>query len=221
MRYIKFKDPKKMKKTKKREYISNLDNELRAKYIKGKNIELISQITVYILFAIFFVLFERLITFIPRPEGTVLSILSAIGIFICYVLNFILSALIAVIPYILMLRLVPEEHITISNELLKIMSEELRRFYLFSGENCIVTKCYESSDSRFNNKDIVLYKAGDEIRLAVNLKHNFSDPKKDLGCYIFTKDEITVYKTEKTFEISCEGHKFLLGKKAIKFIEEQ
>ncbi len=100
----------------------------------------------------------------------------------------------------------------------------LREFYKLT-EPCLVTKCYEClDDAKFNLHDVCIFVVGDELRITTNLLHGFFDPKHDLGCYMFSKDEITLalteYENTNATVLSCNGMTFLLGKRAYPFIQK-
>ena len=98
----------------------------------------------------------------------------------------------------------------------------LREYYGWNAP-CLVTKCYEASDKKFKNRDICLFFADGELRLTADLKHGFSLREKDLGCYAFHMDEITLSHVQNEQHIMTELRTadvlFLLGRRAKGFIE--
>ena len=224
MEYIKFKDPKKLKKAKKKEYLANLEKSVLGKYRKGQAINLISQILGCIIFAVVWFLLDKLTDLIKLPEEDTFVILEGLIDIIGCAVNVLIAGLVSIFFYVLMQIFVPSEYVTANVEIAKAVSDELRSFYSFSGNDYVVTKCYESSDNRFKDKDIVLYRAGEEIRIAVNLNHNFYSSGKDLGCYIVSKNEISVVKTVhkgiNAAELKFSDQIFLLGKRAISFLNQ-
>ena len=101
--------------------------------------------------------------------------------------------------------------------------EHLREFYGLQ-EPCIVTKCYDASDKKFKNHDVCIFVADDELRITTNLKNGFVHRDKDLGCYAFLRDEISLTKIEgEKFlmaELAAGETTFLLGYRAKGFIEK-
>ena len=99
----------------------------------------------------------------------------------------------------------------------------LRQFYQFN-EPFLVTKCYRSSDKRFDRHDVCLFVVGDELRITANLHYGFFDPKRDLGCYGLTRQEIRLadaqYKDRSAVELVADGVTFTLGSKARTFVEK-
>ena len=100
----------------------------------------------------------------------------------------------------------------------------LREYYGWT-QPCIVTKCYESSDKKFNKRDVCIFLVGDELRITADLKHGFSIREKDLGCYAFKADDIALehIQGEKFLitKFKSEDLVFLLGRRAKGFIEKR
>ena len=98
-----------------------------------------------------------------------------------------------------------------------------REFYGFT-ESCVVTKCYDSSDKVFANRDVCIFVADGELRVCANLKYGFSFREKDLGCYAFKPDEISVNLINENniliTELKSNEVSFRLGRRAKSFIEK-
>lgn len=101
--------------------------------------------------------------------------------------------------------------------------EALRAYYGLC-EPCIVTKCFDATDSKFINHDVCIFVVGDELRLTTNLKNGVFAGDKDLGCYAFTRDELTVTQVAREHymatELTAEGMTFCLGIRAERFIRK-
>lgn len=101
---------------------------------------------------------------------------------------------------------------------------ELRTFYQFQ-EPFLVTKCYRSSDRRFDRHDVCIFVVDNELRITANLHYGFFDPKRDLGCYGLTRQEIRLieaqHKGRSAVELHADGVTFGLGYKARTFIEKE
>ncbi len=99
----------------------------------------------------------------------------------------------------------------------------LREYYGWT-EPCLVTKCYDSSDKIFTNRDICIFLVDDELRIAANLKHGFSIRENDLGCYAFKADEFSLEQIQgEQFlitEFKSGDTVFHLGRRAKGFIEK-
>lgn len=98
----------------------------------------------------------------------------------------------------------------------------LREYYEFR-EPFLVTKCYASSDRKFDRHDVCLFIADGELRITANLHYGFFDPKRDLGCYGLTRQEIrlqdTEHKDRPAVQLQAEDLTFTLGCRAKAFIE--
>lgn len=79
-------------------------------------------------------------------------------------------------------------------QLLSDACAHLREFYGFR-EPFAVTKCFESTDRKFNRHDVCLFVVDGELRLTANLHYGFFHPEKDLGCYAIQPQEITLQDT--------------------------
>lgn len=102
-------------------------------------------------------------------------------------------------------------------------TEHLRTAYKLT-EPCLVTKCYEcKGNDTFNRHDVCIFAVDDELRITTNLLHGFFNPENDLGCYAFSRDEITLelieYEQTTAATLSCEEITFILGQRAYSFIQ--
>lgn len=99
----------------------------------------------------------------------------------------------------------------------------LREFYGVQSP-FIVTKCFESSDRKFNDHDLCIFAVGEELRITTNLDYGFFNPQKDLGCYAFDRGEIVFEQKQvgdrATVELRAGDVSFLLGQRAYGFIRE-
>lgn len=99
------------------------------------------------------------------------------------------------------------------------------RAYYGWAEPCIVTKCYDSSDRKFKNRDVCIFLFHDELRIAADLKHGFSVRERDLGCYAFQIGEVSLSQTQERglwiTRLESEGVFFDLGRRAKGFIEKR
>ena len=90
-------------------------------------------------------------------------------------------------------------------------------------EPCVVTKCYDSSDRRFQNRDVCLFCVDNELRLTIDLKHGFSIKEVDLGCYAWSLDELSVELIQGEnyliTELKSTDVFFHLGRRAKGYIE--
>lgn len=107
-------------------------------------------------------------------------------------------------------------------QLLHDASSQLREFYGFR-EPFLVTKCYQSSDRQFDRHDVCIFIVDGELRITANLHYGFFDPKRDLGCYGLTRQELSLrdaqYKDRSAVELRAGELSFLLGCRAKAFID--
>ena len=98
-----------------------------------------------------------------------------------------------------------------------------REYYGWT-EPCIVTKCYDSSNKIFKNRDVCIFLVDDELRITADLRHGFSIRETDLGCYTFKVDEFSLEQIQgENFlitEIKSGDLVFHLGRRAKGFIEK-
>ena len=160
---------------------------------------------------------------IPISQYLFLAIMECIGIgilgFVAILSSFILGGLISLPIW----NKVNTHHRVMSRDVLSRACAHLREYYGLQ-EPCIVTKCYKSSDERFNMHDVCIFFVDDELRITTNLKYGFFHSKNDLGCYAFRLDEISLAKSqdEKILiaELKSGEVVFLLGYRAKAFIEK-
>lgn len=160
----------------------------------------------------------------PFADGVFFYILNGIIKFLfracCFIVSLILSVLMALPLWNIGAKHQKEQKDILRNK----ATEHLRTAYNLT-EPCLVTKCYEClDDAKFNLHDVCVFFVGDELRITTNLLHGFFNPTNDLGCYIFSKDEVTVtmipYKETVAARLACPEITFILGQRAYKFIQK-
>ena len=99
----------------------------------------------------------------------------------------------------------------------------LRAYYKLQ-EPYIITKCYSASDEAFSNHDVCIFVADGELRITTDLIRGFLHGWKDLGCYAFKANEISLSKQQEKnlliAELKSDDIVFLLGYRAKSFIEK-
>ena len=180
---------------------------------------------------LFFVVFAEscaggvfLIGLIPTFENPVLSILLSVVKMMLIVVCLCISALIGSLVSAPISKKA-QEKLTFQKRLCFDKALPSWREYYGWTEPCVVTKCYDSSDKKFKNRDVCIFILNDELRITANLKHGFSIREKDLGCYAFKVDEFTVeqIQDEKILitELKSKDLFFRLGRRAKGFIEKR
>ena len=166
----------------------------------------------------------NLITKIPLPENPFLLILAFAGRLALDLFAFVVAVMIGmVISYPIykkaQAKLAIHKRIYFDKALIS-----LREFYGWT-EPCIVTKCYDSSDKKFKNRDVCLFLFDNELRITADLKHGFSIRENDLGCYSFKVDEFSLEQIQgEKFLITkfkSDDLVFILGRRAKGFIEKR
>lgn len=159
----------------------------------------------------------------PDEEGVVWVIVDFVAKGILYGFAFILAAILGAVAAAPLWGKRQKTEKTLLREVLSDACAELRMFYQFQ-EPFLVTKCYRSSDRRFDRHDVCMFAVGDELRITANLHYGFFDPKRDLGCYCLTRDEIvlsdTQYKDRPAVELQAEGVSFVLAAQAAAYIKK-
>lgn len=165
-----------------------------------------------------------LIVRIPVSSHPVLLLLTAAAIFILVIVALLVSVLVASlvsspIHKKAQKKLVIQKRICFDESIL------LLRDYYGLTEPCVVTKCYDSVDQKFRNRDVCIFLAHGELRITADLKHGFSIRENDPGCYAFSlaADEISLelIRGENFLmtELKSGDTVFLLGRRAKGFIE--
>lgn len=160
---------------------------------------------------------------IPVSDNEVVAFLEYLGVTVAGMLAVIASLLAGGVVSSFVFRKAYDERLVISKNALSKACAHLREYYGVA-ESCIVTKCYESSDEKFNAHDVCVFVVNDELRITTDLKNGFLHGDKDLGCYAFNTDEIVITKIQgKNFliaELKCGEVVFRLGYRAKSFIEK-
>lgn len=93
--------------------------------------------------------------------------------------------------------------------------------YYDLNNNYIITKCYNSSNDSFINKDVLICYNNGKIKITNDLYHSISD----IGCYEFDLSEIKYYNFKEDglikTKLECEDINFILGYRAKTFIEKR
>ncbi|MBQ8522030.1 MAG: hypothetical protein IJ458_00010 [Clostridia bacterium] len=224
MRYFKYKNINKTKKIAQKEYYSSLTIDEKQAFNKDKFWRRLGYIISFTLFITSFIACIYLMTLIPKPTKLMFKILYYIGEVVLGLISFIISGLISLfIPMPIWNKVKKFNLPDMKQDIFSKACSNLRDYYGLN-EPCLTTKCYDSSDKNFKNQDVCIFIVGDELRITKDLKRGFLYGYKDLGCYAFKLDEITIEKKQdgKTLiaEIKVENVSFLLGYKVKSFIDK-
>ena len=112
----------------------------------------------------------------------------------------------------------------IKKEIFSKACKHLRDYYQLQ-EPYIITKCFEATDKNFQNHDVCIFIVEDELRITTDLVHGFLHGERDLGCYAFKLNEISLEKQQSgnhlVAELKADNTVFLLGYRAKGFIDKE
>ena len=222
MRYFKCDTLKQEKQKKVTQGVAMTEEEKKSNR-QGKYLNFCGTILFSLTFIASFVGGCILIARIPLPEHPFLLILTFVGRlaldFGAFVVAVVIGTVVSSPIYKkAQQKLVVQKRICLDKALIS-----LREYYGWT-EPCIVTKCYDSSDKKFNNRDVCVFLFNNELRITADLKHGFSIKENDLGCYAFNVDEFSLEQIqgEKFLitEFKSEDLTFHFGRRAKGFIEK-
>lgn len=111
----------------------------------------------------------------------------------------------------------------IKREFISKGCKHLRDYYQLQ-EPYIITKCFDATDKKFRNHDVCIFIVEGELRITADLVRGFLHGERDLGCYAFMPNEITLSKQQNgnhlVAELRAYDNVFLLGYRAKGFIEK-
>ena len=149
------------------------------------------------------------------------NLYAVIRVILCMLLcllTLVLPVVIVVILGVLIDKVFPYEPLPqIQKRMLDECMVPVKEYYHLS-DTYLITKCYDSNCRQLINRDLILYKFNNKLRIINDLTRSI----KDLGCYEFSFDEFEVSYGRKdhliTTEFSSKKLKLVLGKKAKPFI---
>lgn len=165
-----------------------------------------------------------LLKIIPLPHTWLLKLLVGLSKVAIGFILLIASGFITIILTMPLWKKVGSFHIpTMKKEIFSKACVHLRDYYKLQ-EPYIITKCFDASDKKFQNHDVCIFVVGDELRLTTDLVRGFLHGERDLGCYVFKKEEINLSKQKKgnqlIAELRADNMVFLLGYRAKGFIDK-
>ena len=203
MRYFKYKNIIKTEKTAEKQRYKNLCKKEKRAYRKEKILRAFGNFVLFFVMCACMLALSLCIKSIPSSKNGFIDILRVLFQGMLYFFAGIFSIVAGVLASLPLFNTAEKNIRNFTREELVKACEHLREYYGLC-EPCIVTKCYNSSEKRFNNHDVCIFVVGDELRITTNLKDGFFHSEKDLGCYCFKADEITVSKEQ--------GERFLIAK---------
>ena len=105
----------------------------------------------------------------------------------------------------------------LQKDLLYKINAPLYKYYNISDDK-VITKCYDCSNNKYINQDVILFIYNDKLRIINNIYWN----RYDFGCYEFSKEEV-MYSYDKfgrliSCRLNCGKESFVLGIRALPYI---
>ena len=222
MRYFKYDGPWDDLEAMKRQY-GDLSDQARQQRRKAERMRKLGTAVFSLLFLVCFAGLVILIHLLWPEENTVFGeVLAAVCKVFLGLIALILSAIIASCAAMPLWAKHSKTEKELTRQTLTHACAALREYYGFQ-EPFLVTKCYRSSDRRFDRHDVCIFAAGNELRITANLHYGFFDPSRDLGCYVLSRQELTLqdarHKDRPAVELQAGEVTFCLGCRAKSFIE--
>ena len=224
MRYFRYKNTNKNINNALEEQYKTLTEDEKRTFRKEKRwrkFSTIVSLTIYI-FCIVAGIF--LLKTIPLPYAWILKLLVVICKVVIGLILLIAGGVLTVGLTMPLWKKVESFHIpSMKKEIFSKSCEHLRDYYKLQ-KPYIITKCFDATDKKFQNHDVCIFVFGEELRLTTDLVRGFLHGERDLGCYVFKRDEITISKQQDgnhlVAELRADNTVFMLGYRAKGFIDK-
>ena len=224
MRYFRYKNTdKNVNNALKEQYKTLTENEKRT-FRKKKRWQKFSTIVTLTVFICCIIAEIFLLKSIPVPNDNFLEVLVIVGkVIVGFILLIVSGSLTAILTTPLWKKVETFDIPLMKKEIFSKACKHLRDYYQLQ-EPYIITKCFEATDKNFRNHDVCIFIAGDELRITTDLIRGFLHGERDLGCYAFKIEEITLLKRNNGMhliaELRADNTVFLLGYRAKGFIDK-
>ena len=223
MKYFKYRNINKVQQLANKQRLASLGKDEKKKAKRSERLTKVVSFCGIIFFFCCFGMFIFFIKLIPVPKNTFLIILYGIGCVILGLIALIISAISTLIPFGILLDKVRYNLPEMRKEFIKKASEPIRKYYGLSDEY-LITKCFESTNTLFNDHDICIFRYGNEIRITTDIVNGFINANCDLGCYLVKLEELELYKdnyqNKRVTVLNFAGEKFIVGIKAYTYIKQ-
>lgn len=224
LRYYKYKNTDKNINNALKEHYKTLTEDEKRTFRREKRWSKFSTIIFLVIYISIVVSGIFLLKSIPLPSAWPLKILVIVGEMIIGFILLIASGVLTVALTMPLWKKVESFHIpSIKKEIFSKACTHLRDYYQLQ-EPYIITKCFDATDKKFMNHDVCIFVVGDELRITTDLVRGFLHGERDLGCYAFKKEEITLSKhndgNHLIAELKANEIVFLLGYRAKGFINK-
>ncbi|MBE6530600.1 MAG: hypothetical protein E7679_00715 [Ruminococcaceae bacterium] len=223
MRYFRYKNTDKNVNNALKEQYKTLTEDEKRRFRKKKRLEKFSTIVTLTIFICCMIAEIFLLKSIPVPNHILLEALVIVGkVIVGFVLLIVSAGLTAILVTPLWKKVETFDIPLMKKEIFSKACKHLRDYYHLQ-EPYIITKCFEATDKNFQNHDVCIFVVGDELRITTDLIQGFLHGERDLGCYAFKKEEITLLKRNNgnhlVAELRTDDTVFLLGYRAKRFID--
>lgn len=223
MKYFRYHNHNKIFSQAEKERLASLGKDEEKKARKSKTLTQLIVLFGFILFFALLLMFFYFIRLIPKPTSTFLTILRGIGCVVLGIIGFIISVLTTLLITGPLLKKVEYNLPQMRKEFISKACEDIRKYYKLN-DNYLITKCFESTNIKFINHDICIFRYENEIRITTDIVKGFINEKSDLGCYSIKFNELKIYKEDynnKRVTILQFGkEKFIIGIKAYSYIKK-
>lgn len=223
MRYFRYKNTGKNVNNALKEQYKTLTKDEQRTFHKKKRWKKFSTIVTLTVFISCIVAGIFLLKSIPVPNDKFLEALVIVGkVIVGFILLIASGGITAVLVTPLWKKVETFDIPLMKKEIFSKACKHLRDYYQLQ-EPYIITKCFEATDKNFQNHDVCIFVVGDELRITTDLIRGFLHGERDLGCYAFKQEEITLLKRNNgnhlVAELRTDNTVFLLGYRAKGFID--
>ena len=224
MRYFRYKNTDKNVNNALKEQYKTLTEDEKRTFRKKKRWQKFSTIVTLTVFICCIIAESFLLKSIPVPNDNFLEVLVIVGkVIVGFILLIVSGGLTAILTTPLWKKVETFDIPLMKKEIFSKACKHLRDYYQLQ-EPYIITKCFEATDKNFQNHDVCIFIVGDELRITTDLIRGFLHGERDLGCYAFKIEEITLLKRNNgkhlVAELRADNTVFLLGYRAKGFIDK-
>ena len=223
MRYFRYKNTDKNVNNALKEQYKTLTEDEKRTFRNKKRWQKFSTIVTLTIFICCIIAEIFLLKSIPVPNDNFLEVLVIVGkVIVGFILLIVSGGLTAILTTPLWKKVETFDIPLMKKEIFSKACKHLRDYYQLQ-EPYIITKCFEATDKNFRNHDVCIFIVGDELRITTDLIRGFLHGERDLGCYAFKIEEITLLKRNNgkhlVSELRADNTVFLLGYRAKGFID--
>ena len=223
MKYFKYRNINKVQQLAYKERLASFGKDEQKKIKRSRRLTKTLSISGICFFVVCFGLFIYFIKLIPVPTHSFFKVLRGIGCVLLGMLGLLISMFTTMFTFGILISKVEYNLPEMRKEFIKKASEPIRKYYGLSDEY-LITKCFESTNTSFNNHDICIFRYGNEIRMTTDVIKGFINGNCDLGCYSIKFNELKIYKDDyndkRATILEFDKEKFVIGIKAYSYISK-